>query len=99
MRSTRFILYRKDLGIFVGTALGLAFWSKHEDAGQKQVAAFDNHEQALEFARDVLKIDDAGARSVEAEGDYVTIAELRKAGYTDQDLGMLLVNTPTVGTA
>ena len=79
-------------GIFVGHALGLAFWSNQETAGQTMVALFENVEQAKDFV--LLFKEDTGFAGygfpeVESEDEFgATVDELIAAGL-EEHLGLL----------
>lgn len=45
-----YVLVSPELGVYLGNALGLGFWSKLDAAGQLDAVAFANPEIAMEFA-------------------------------------------------
>lgn len=46
-----YVLAHAELGVFVGAAMGLAFWSRLDSVGQVVAATFASEEDALDFAR------------------------------------------------
>lgn len=75
-------------GIFVGTGLGLAFFSLIEDAGQESVPVFDDVEQARKlFDSWRPPYDHSAMRYVEVEvagGHQATYDELCAAGLSTE---------------
>jgi len=73
-------------GVFVGTGLGLAFFSFVEDAGQESVPVFDTVDQAVEmFTSWNPPYDHSVIRYVEVEcagGHQATYDELCAAGLS-----------------
>lgn len=47
----RFVLYVETWGVFVGTFLGLGFWSKTDPVDQPCAPVFDTYEDAVAFMR------------------------------------------------
>lgn len=43
------VLYSPEFGVFVGHALGMAFWTKIDPAGQEYAPAFESEEDAMRF--------------------------------------------------
>lgn len=43
------VIYSEKYGVFLGTAMGLAFWSKLETAGQEAAPVFDSADEAMGF--------------------------------------------------
>lgn len=48
------VITHPEMGIFLGQALGMGFWSKCESAGQIHAAAFPDEKDAREFVRSWL---------------------------------------------
>lgn len=48
---TDYVIAHAELGVFVGAAMGLAFWSRLDSVGQTVAATFASEEEALDFAR------------------------------------------------
>lgn len=42
----KFILIHPEMGVYVGHALGMGFWSKLDDAGQVAAVTFDSEQKA-----------------------------------------------------
>lgn len=81
-----FVINHPENGVFVGTALGLAFWTALDCAGQESVCAFRTEDDAREFLKEVLGAETAeGASVVETGPDrrYATAEDLLAAGLTD----------------
>lgn len=81
-----FVISHPENGVFVGTALGLAFWTALDCAGQESVCAFRTEEDARDFLNETLAAEAAGgARIVETRTDrpYATAEDLLAAGLTD----------------
>ena len=92
----RIALVHPEMGVFVGHALGLCFWSKLDAAGQERAATFIDECDARVFTDMML---DAGTPpeevsqiqlvEVDTLGDeYADIRALRAAGLGDQ-IGLL----------
>ena len=47
----QFVIVSTELGVFVGYALGLAFWTNLETAGQIEAVTFENPIQAYQFSQ------------------------------------------------
>jgi len=87
-------------GIFVGAALGLAFWSKLDAVGQNNAAVFETAEEAKEFISNIQLPEDVRDFSyVEVETAdefFATIEELEDAGLGNL-LGHLGTGEKVVG--
>jgi hypothetical protein len=46
----RYVLYSPKMGVFLGTCLGLGFWSKLDPVGQDAAVTFESPEKAKEAA-------------------------------------------------
>ncbi len=44
------VLYSSELGVYLGSCMGLGFWSNLDPAGQPSAVVFPNKEKAFEFA-------------------------------------------------
>jgi len=79
---TRYALVHPEMGIYLGSAMGLGFWSKLDPVGQPAAVTFDSEQQA----HDVVKTWDAPVtgytlHAVEiAYGVYATVDECVRAG-------------------
>lgn len=47
-KGEEIVLYCESLGVYLGSALGLAFWSKLDPVGQTHACTFENEVQARE---------------------------------------------------
>lgn len=45
----KYVIYSEIDGIYLGSAMGMGFWSKLDPAGQEEAVAFDSTEDAWEF--------------------------------------------------
>jgi len=45
---TAYIIYHDEMGIYLGSAMGMGFWSKMDPVGQTHAVTFDSPEQAKE---------------------------------------------------
>lgn len=103
MSKKEIVLTHPEMGIYVGTAIGLGFWSNWDAAGQNTAPTFESEQQARNHVRtwDTLN-DDTQYSYVEVEiddiGHYATIDQLRAAGLSNL-LGELLVTNLYKGTA
>ncbi len=82
---TRYIIHHPEEGVFVGSALGLLFFSLCEWAGQTSICVFKSEEEAWElfklvklpFAHDTYQVSPLQTLSP----DEATITDLLAAGY------------------
>lgn len=100
----KFVITEPELGIYVGNAMGLGFWSKLDTVGQDRVPVFDTREQAQEHINswdganeDVHEYAFAEV-DVSDDATYATVYELIDAGLEDL-IGDMAVNVPTMGSA
>jgi len=81
---TRCVIVHDEMGIFVGCAMGCAFWSNLDAAGQYTVVSFEDQEDARDFAEDVfgdmLEFDDFRYVTVDTNTIAVGIDALTRAG-------------------
>lgn len=91
-----FIITHPEWGIFLGTGLGLVFWSELDSVGQSAAVAFASENEAKGFL-DRLSLEDAIWCEIKpittAEPGCATVTELIAAGYK----GWINENTPTAG--
>jgi hypothetical protein len=45
----KIVIYSQEWGVFLGTCMGLGFWSKLDPAGQDVAVCFDNEDKAKAF--------------------------------------------------
>lgn len=80
----RFVLVSDAFGVYVGSFLGLGFWSRLDAAGQTSAVTFETPFAAAEFG-DAAGLADDDLRAVEVEvahpsGAYATREECAAAG-------------------
>lgn len=87
------VIVHPKMGIYLGCALGLGFWSKLDAAGQTMATTFENEAQARGHVAswdELNQPDDyAYARVLVTEPGAATIDEMRQAGL-DEHLGLLV---------
>lgn len=86
------VITHQELGIYVGSCLGLGFWSLLDTAGQPAVATFLDEEEAREHVASWEELNDPasyGYVEVFTAGSHATVDELAEAG-----LGCLLGDMP-----
>lgn len=100
--AMRTVIVHDMMGIFLGVALGLGFWSLLEPAGQVAAVCFDSEEDARNFVSLwEVKTDPDIFRyvSVESEnGEWASISELIKGGLGDLT-ALMLENSASMGQA
>lgn len=78
-----FVLYSEEYGVYLGSFMGMGFWSKLDPAGQTSAVMFADEASIQSF---ILSLDNPSALpewypvEVEAAGEYATIDECVKAG-------------------
>lgn len=65
--TTRFVLYDEELGVFIGHALGMCFWSKLDAVGHTDAATFDSAEDMERFVAEWIPNTVKMWRAVEVE--------------------------------
>jgi hypothetical protein len=45
------VLYQEEMGVYLGSCLGLGFWSKWDAAGQDEACVFSSSAQAAEYVK------------------------------------------------
>lgn len=83
MSNEGFILVSEELGVFIGTSMGLAFWSKLDPAGQEYAPVFPDSKTAWDFVHswDNIGVDDLRLVSIQtAEPHYASALECGRAG-------------------
>lgn len=48
---TRYLLYSEDYGIYLGSFLGMGFWSSLDSAGQDEAITFESEKFAINFMK------------------------------------------------
>lgn len=78
------VITHPEYGIFVGEALGLAFWSKLDAVGQNSAAVFENEADARSYIADiavpVAKQSFSYVQLETEDGYHASIPELRTGG-------------------
>ena len=83
MMKIKFLIMHPDHGIFLGSAMGLAFWSNLESAGQNRAVVLDSEDAAREFigswdeVPDGIELHDV---MVDDDARYATIDQCVAAG-------------------
>lgn len=86
-----YVINHLDDGVFVGSAMGLAFFTNHDCAGQEKACAFPTREIAQEFIRKVFR-EELNANflsekfevvDIGTDRDYATADDLARAGLVD----------------
>lgn len=79
-----FVLTHPEQGIYLGSCLGLGFWSKLDAAGQEAACTFDSEAEAAAFIRSWDAANDPAdyqlAPVSPSDGNYATVDDLRAAG-------------------
>lgn len=82
--SKRFIVIDAEAGVFIGVAMGFAFWSKWDPVGQSFAPSFPTRDAALVFCGTIMQACDLKPSPMECEvadeEGYATIDECVKAG-------------------
>lgn len=81
--NKHFLIYSKDWGVYLGSCMGLGFWSKLDPVGQSEACVFENHKQANEHMKswDSQPPSDTCLLEVNTQnGQYATLAECMMAG-------------------
>jgi len=47
----RYLLYSNDYGIYLGSFLGMGFWSNLDPAGQDEAITFESEKDIIDFMR------------------------------------------------
>lgn len=86
----RVVLYNEEDGVYLGSALGLGFWSKLDPVGQPCAVTFADEQEALAYAKTWDHQMDVRAVPVETYEDvdgywYASIAACQKAGLPGWD--------------
>jgi len=84
--AQRVILHHKQMGIYLGSALGFGFWSKLDPAGQDSAWTFESISQA----KDAIASWDSPVEHplftyVETEGEFASIQQCMDVGLEGWD--------------
>ena len=94
------VITHPEMGIFVGAAMGFAFWSMLDTGGQYQVVTFEDEEDAREFVGEWVPAQDPDTYNyveVDSMKEWATVVELDRAGL-GEFTALLLLDTPVVGS-
>lgn len=93
----RIVIVHEKMGIFVGGAMGLAFFSMIDTGGQSRAVLFDDESDAREFLREWEPKQDPNDYyyvEVEAREEWATVAELIASGLERFTMLLLLAVRP-----
>jgi hypothetical protein len=96
----RVVITHPEWGIYLGSALGLGFWSMLSSAGQVEAVTFSDESDAIDYIRSWEAGNDPEDYSfVEASPqDAATVSDLKAAGLEDllgdMELNVLDATTP-----
>ena len=82
----RIVIYSETDGVYLGSAMGMGFWSKLDPVGQSEACTFPSVAEAKEYVQSwgCEAPEDIDYREVEVLGDkqgfYATISEIVAAG-------------------
>jgi hypothetical protein len=85
----RVIMSHKEMGVYLGSCMGLGFWSKLDPAGQDSAVTFDDIAQALRVVAewdDPLPPKSLMFTHVEVEGNYATMQQCVAVGLEGWEL-------------
>lgn len=78
------VITHPELGVYLGSAFGLGFWSKLDSVGQDSAATFETAEQANEYIRGWQEYNDPAFHTLVtvecADDQYATMIEMKAAG-------------------
>lgn len=82
----RFIIVSQKEGVFLGSCMGMCFWSNLDSVGQDEAVSFDSRRTAEEIIKEnpgAFPMKDINIREVETQDDtYATIAECVAVGVS-----------------
>jgi hypothetical protein len=93
----RIVIVHESMGIFVGGAMGVAFFSMLDTGGQCRVVLWDTEEEAREYISEWKPKQNPDFYSyveVEALEEWATVAELVAAGLERYTLLLLAAARP-----
>lgn len=96
------VITHPEQGIYVGSAMGLGFWSLWDAAGQVEAVTFPDESTARDYVRGWQNLNDPEtygyAEVTTAGAGFATVEELKEAGL-EELLGELQITVPTHGNA
>ena len=82
----RFVIYHEANGIYLGSSMGLGFWSKLDPVGQDHAVTFETREEALlHLASWEGTLTGCLIKPVSVEGEYAPIEACVQAGLPRWD--------------
>lgn len=94
--KTRFILFSKENGIYLGSCMGLGFWSLLDPVGQDSACTFSSEQEALDWVNTWETKPNIfwslEAIEVQCEGDYITRDECIRNGFPGWEIDENLRN-------
>lgn len=84
----RYVLYSEELGVYLGHALGLGFWSKLDPAGQNCAVTFETESGAARYLTTWDHIPKEEIRTIPVKADigtYASITACKTAGIPGWD--------------
>jgi hypothetical protein len=84
---TRYVLWSSEEGVYLGSFMGMGFWSKLDPVGQDHACTFESREKAIEYS-ETWDSQIAGLNTREVRcGDshYANIEECVNAGLPRWD--------------
>lgn len=93
------VITHAEMGIFIGSAMGMGFWSNLDSADQTRVCTFVSEEDARDYVSSWTQDNEPDGYNyttveIDSGENFATIAQLRAAGLTEI-LGELIVNAPS----
>lgn len=89
MQEVRYLLVSDEAGIYLGSYLGLGFWSKLDPVGQDAACTFDSPSDVAQFMATWDNQPNGNVRTVEVtpdiKGGYASIAACVAAGLDAWD--------------
>jgi hypothetical protein len=81
--NKHFVIHSNELGVYLGSCMGMGFWSKLDPAGQCEACTFENELQANEYMAtwDTQPPKDTKLIPIETKHEqYATLAECMMVG-------------------
>lgn len=77
----RVILHHREMGIYLGSCMGLGFWTKLDPAGQDAAWTFENIQHAREaIASWDTPVENPMFTHIEVDGEFATIEQCVAVG-------------------
>jgi hypothetical protein len=81
----RYVLYNKEAGIYLGSCMGLGFWSKWDPVGQEAAITFPDIQTALNVVSSWDTQLECQPIEVDIKEQYASIADCERAGLPAWD--------------